>query len=486
MLIVIDDAWNAADTRPFLRGGPHCARLLTTRDSATLPRGAAEQPVDQMRGRRGRGPAARGPAARRGRGASAAGGPPRRMAAAAAPRQRRPGRPRRPARAPAAGRAGPRRQAARQARPDRLRRARDPKERRDAVGKTLAAEPRSARSRRAGSAWPSSPCSPRTRRCRSAPSSCCGARQPASTTSTPRSCCSASMASRSCSSSTSIAASCSSTTSSAPGCATGWAAASPQVERSLVTAYRSACDGEWHRLDDAYALTYLPMHLRSVDETAWRRLLLDPRWMARKLRTRSGRGRAHQRLSRYRRTTCASSATPCGSRRMCSAATRRSLRGSFSGASAAVTAQGHRELIASARATLTGGAASPICEPHRSGRAPPAHLRGPRQLGQHRGAAARRPPRPLRLLDRTLKLWDLESGAVLRTFEGHGDRVTAVALLPDGRRALSGSADNTLKLWDLESGAAPAHLRGPWQLRSPPWRSCPTAAAPSPAPRTTP
>ena len=49
MLVVVDDAWNAADTRTFLRGGPHCARLLTTRDSATLPRGAAEQSVDEMR-----------------------------------------------------------------------------------------------------------------------------------------------------------------------------------------------------------------------------------------------------------------------------------------------------------------------------------------------------------------------------------------------------------------------------------------------------
>ena len=41
--------------------------------------------------------------------------------------------------------------------------------------------------------------------------------------------------------------------------------------------------------------------------------------------------------------------------------------------------------------------------------------------------------------DRTLRLWDLETGAELRRFEGMRDRVTSVALLPDGRRALSGS-----------------------------------------------
>jgi hypothetical protein len=50
MLIVIDDAWKEDDTHPFLRGSPHCARLITTRDSGTLPRGTVEQPVDQMQG----------------------------------------------------------------------------------------------------------------------------------------------------------------------------------------------------------------------------------------------------------------------------------------------------------------------------------------------------------------------------------------------------------------------------------------------------
>ena len=55
--------------------------------------------------------------------------------------------------------------------------------------------------------------------------------------------------------------------------------------------------------------------------------------------------------------------------------------------------------------------------------------------------------------DRTLKVWDLEQGALLATLEGHGDGVRAVAVTPDGRRAVSGSYDQTLKVWDLEQGA---------------------------------
>ena len=54
--------------------------------------------------------------------------------------------------------------------------------------------------------------------------------------------------------------------------------------------------------------------------------------------------------------------------------------------------------------------------------------------------------------DKTLKLWDVSSGACLRTFEGHTDYVTSVFLSADRRHALSGSYDHTLKLWDLSSG----------------------------------
>jgi predicted NACHT family NTPase len=55
--------------------------------------------------------------------------------------------------------------------------------------------------------------------------------------------------------------------------------------------------------------------------------------------------------------------------------------------------------------------------------------------------------------DKTLKLWDAASGVLLRTFAGHSTSVASVAFSPDGRQVLSGSHDKTLKLWDAASGA---------------------------------
>ena len=48
-------------------------------------------------------------------------------------------------------------------------------------------------------------------------------------------------------------------------------------------------------------------------------------------------------------------------------------------------------------------------------------------------------------MDRTVKLFNVNDGAVLRTFK-HAGPVTSIALLPDGLRFVSGSWDKTARI----------------------------------------
>lgn len=48
MLVVIDDLWNPRDLSPFLRGGPSCVRLITTRNARALPDEVDAVVVDAM------------------------------------------------------------------------------------------------------------------------------------------------------------------------------------------------------------------------------------------------------------------------------------------------------------------------------------------------------------------------------------------------------------------------------------------------------
>lgn len=62
--------------------------------------------------------------------------------------------------------------------------------------------------------------------------------------------------------------------------------------------------------------------------------------------------------------------------------------------------------------------------------------------------------------DKTVKIWDLETGNCRATLEGHTDRVQTVAITPDGKQILSGSSDNSVRVWNAKSGLQLAKLEG--------------------------
>ncbi|MEL7036285.1 MAG: serine/threonine-protein kinase [Cyanobacteria bacterium J06592_8] len=54
--------------------------------------------------------------------------------------------------------------------------------------------------------------------------------------------------------------------------------------------------------------------------------------------------------------------------------------------------------------------------------------------------------------DTTLKIFDLETGTVQNTLKGHTEDVRSVVFTPDGTKIVSGSSDDTVKIWDIETG----------------------------------
>lgn len=54
--------------------------------------------------------------------------------------------------------------------------------------------------------------------------------------------------------------------------------------------------------------------------------------------------------------------------------------------------------------------------------------------------------------DRTVRLWDARTGALLRTLSGHLHEVNDIAFSPDGKRIASCSRDCSIKLWDVATG----------------------------------
>jgi WD40 repeat protein len=62
--------------------------------------------------------------------------------------------------------------------------------------------------------------------------------------------------------------------------------------------------------------------------------------------------------------------------------------------------------------------------------------------------------------DRTIKIWDANTGECLQTLHGHVEAVWALSWRSDGRMFASSSLDRTIKLWDLHTGECRHTLEG--------------------------
>jgi len=56
--------------------------------------------------------------------------------------------------------------------------------------------------------------------------------------------------------------------------------------------------------------------------------------------------------------------------------------------------------------------------------------------------------------DQTVKLWDIASGKLLRSFVGHKSWITAMDITPDGKYVITGSRDKQMIMYDLSTGKA--------------------------------
>ena len=232
------------------------------------------------------------------------------------------------------------------------------------------------------------------------------------------------------------------------------------LDRLLVAHFREVSDGSLAELTDAYGLRHLLVHLRAAGEVeaAWA-LLADPRWLSSKLRLG-----IQPLLKDYTRVPHRDATLDL----ICAALTL----------AAPALARHPRELAPQLLARLASGDAAGVDEfltrtksllslqtlfPIRPTFTPPgAEVRRFEHEADVSSVTVLSDGR--RVLsgagDGALRLWDLETGAELRRFEGHEGAVSSLTVLADGQRALSGSYDKTLRLWDLETGSELRRFEG--------------------------
>jgi WD40 repeat protein len=62
--------------------------------------------------------------------------------------------------------------------------------------------------------------------------------------------------------------------------------------------------------------------------------------------------------------------------------------------------------------------------------------------------------------DKTVRVWDAQTGKLLAVLEGHSGSLNSVAFSPDGAHIVSGSYDKTVRVWDAQKGQELAVLQG--------------------------
>jgi WD40 repeat protein len=60
--------------------------------------------------------------------------------------------------------------------------------------------------------------------------------------------------------------------------------------------------------------------------------------------------------------------------------------------------------------------------------------------------------------DQTMRLWNVEDGKLSLTFKGHKNWITSLAVSSDGKQAITTSDDLTIKVWDMNNGKEFASL----------------------------
>lgn len=194
-----------------------------------------------------------------------------------------------------------------------------------------------------------------------------------------------------------------------------------RIHNNLLDAYKKQCKGEWHKgLDDGYFFQNLPYHLKQAgkrDELI--KLLLDFNWINAKLKATD----IYSLIKDYDFIR--------------DGADVRSVQGALQ-LSAHILAIQKTQIATQLIGRLLGFKAACI-----------KNMLG--QASKYSDAVWLRP------LTRSLTP---PGTGLIRTLEGHTGRVNSVSLTPDGRCAVSVSYDKKLKVWDLESGEIIASFNG--------------------------